>query len=104
MIVLILQPPDFIGGFSYKTVKGVLWKVNKNITGFWDFFLRKEREKIHFSQQDIAVRLGVTFQQVQKYENGKNRVPIFMLIQYARIFDITPDVFFNKQILQETKE
>ena len=67
-------------------------------------FLRKEREKIHFSQQDIAVRLGVTFQQVQKYENGKNRVPVFMLIQYARVFDITPDVFFNKQILQETKE
>ena len=48
MIVLILQPPDFIGGFSYKTVKGVLWKVNKNITGFWDFFYAKNVKKYIF--------------------------------------------------------
>lgn len=34
-------------------------------------FYRKSR---HVSQMELAKRIGVTFQQVQKYENGKNRV------------------------------
>jgi transcriptional regulator with XRE-family HTH domain len=33
--------------------------------------LRKRRK---MSQQELGTALGVTFQQVQKYENGKNRV------------------------------
>lgn len=36
--------------------------------------LKKARCDIGLTQTDLAKKLGVTFQQVQKYENGKNRI------------------------------
>lgn len=38
--------------------------------------LKTERRLLNLSQQDVANLLGVTFQQVQKYENGKNRISL----------------------------
>jgi len=42
--------------------------------------LRKQRK---MSQSDLGQALGVTFQQIQKYENGKNRVGASRLHQVA---------------------
>ena len=39
------------------------------------------------SQQTLARHLGVTFQQVQKYERGANRISASMLVRTARALD-----------------
>jgi transcriptional regulator with XRE-family HTH domain len=35
------------------------------------------------SQQDVAEFLGITFQQLQKYESGKNRAPVDRIVKIA---------------------
>jgi len=47
------------------------------------------------SQSDLAGRLGVSFQQVQKYEKGANRVGAGRLPQIAAIFDIPIGALFE---------
>ena len=47
------------------------------------------------SQKDLAKTMGITYQQVQKYENGLNRISVSRLWQICKIFDITPDFLFE---------
>ena len=47
------------------------------------------------TQGDLARRLGVSFQQIQKYEKGANRVGAGRLPQIARIFDIPISALFD---------
>jgi len=53
--------------------------------------VRLARQAAKMSSQALAKRLGVTFQQVQKYEKGKNRIAAAMLWELAHILghDIT---------------
>lgn len=46
------------------------------------------------SQQELARRIGVTFQQIQKYEKGINRMSAARLHQIADILDTDVSVFF----------
>lgn len=46
------------------------------------------------SQTELAGQLGVTFQQVQKYEQGINRIGAGRLYEMARIFGIPVQTFF----------
>lgn len=55
-------------------------------------FWRLERK---LSQTDLANALGLTFQQVQKYENGANRVGASRLMQIAEALNIPIHVFFE---------
>jgi len=45
--------------------------------------MRARRRQLNFSQSDLAARLGVSFQQVQKYERGVNRVSGSTLVAAA---------------------
>jgi transcriptional regulator with XRE-family HTH domain len=47
------------------------------------------------SQTDLDKALGVTFQQVQKYENGKNRVGASRLHQVATAFNVPVTELFE---------
>jgi transcriptional regulator with XRE-family HTH domain len=40
------------------------------------------------SQSDLGEGLGISFQQIQKYERGENRVSAAMLVRMAGLFDI----------------
>jgi transcriptional regulator with XRE-family HTH domain len=57
--------------------------------------IRAHRLIIGMSQSDLASRLGVSFQQIQKYEKGMNRVGAGRLPQIARIFDIPISALFE---------
>lgn len=57
--------------------------------------IRAHRLIAGMSQSDLAGRLGVSFQQVQKYENGTNRVGAGRLPQIAEIFDISIGALFG---------
>jgi len=47
------------------------------------------------SQQTVAGRLGLTFQQVQKYENGANRTSASRLYDLSNILDVPISFFFD---------
>jgi transcriptional regulator with XRE-family HTH domain len=47
------------------------------------------------SQSELGDKLGVSFQQVQKYEKGTNRIGAGRLAQIAKIFDIPIGALFD---------
>ncbi len=56
--------------------------------------LRRLRHKAGLSQVDVGKRIDVSFQQVQKYENGQNRLPVEKLYLLKHLYDVPYDVFF----------
>jgi len=57
--------------------------------------LKQIRTQRRFSQTDVAQRLGLSFQQIQKYEIGSNRIAASRLFELAQIFEISPSYFFE---------
>lgn len=55
--------------------------------------IRTRRMMIGISQNALAESIGVTFQQVQKYEKGTNRIGIARLTQIAKTLNTTVDFF-----------
>jgi transcriptional regulator with XRE-family HTH domain len=47
------------------------------------------------NQTKLGEALGVTFQQVQKYENGANRISASRLYQIGRVLDVPVPYFFE---------
>ena len=47
------------------------------------------------SQTDLANELGITFQQIQKYEKGTNRISAGKLHELSRLFDTPVQFFFD---------
>ncbi|MBS0333996.1 MAG: helix-turn-helix transcriptional regulator [Proteobacteria bacterium] len=45
--------------------------------------IRRRRRDLGLSQSALGAKLGITFQQVQKYENGTNRVSATMLLKLS---------------------
>lgn len=46
--------------------------------------IRLRRRELGFSQEQLAREVGITFQQVQKYEHGTNRVSFSRLVEIAQ--------------------
>jgi transcriptional regulator with XRE-family HTH domain len=57
--------------------------------------VRVRRMTLGMSQGDLAKRLGLTFQQVQKYEKGANRIGAGRLFDLARILDVEVVYFYD---------
>ena len=57
--------------------------------------IRLRRVEIDISQSGLADKLGVSFQQVQKYEKGVNRVGASRLQQIATALDVPVTFFFD---------
>jgi transcriptional regulator with XRE-family HTH domain len=59
--------------------------------------VRMRRMMISMSQEKLGERLGITFQQVQKYEKGTNRIGASRLHQIASILSV-PVAFFYEDM------
>lgn len=57
--------------------------------------IRKRRMALGMSQEKLGDALKLTFQQIQKYERGANRVGASRLYELCRVFDVTADFFFE---------
>lgn len=57
--------------------------------------LRLRRQILKMSQEKLSERLDITFQQVQKYERGTNRVGASRLWKIAQILDVPINFFFE---------
>jgi transcriptional regulator with XRE-family HTH domain len=57
--------------------------------------IRLRRVEQRLSQSDLGEQLGVSFQQVQKYEKGVNRVGATRLQQIATALDVSVTFFYD---------
>ncbi|WEZ85509.1 helix-turn-helix transcriptional regulator (plasmid) [Rhizobium sp. 32-5/1] len=59
--------------------------------------IRMRRMMLKMSQTRLGDELGITFQQVQKYEKGTNRVGASRLQKIATVMGVTPSFFFHQE-------
>ncbi len=57
--------------------------------------VRLRRTLLGMSQTQLGEKLGITYQQIQKYERGASRISASRLYQAARILDVLPSFFFD---------
>ena len=57
--------------------------------------IKLRRSLLGLSQERLGDALGLTFQQVQKYERGANRVSASRLYDLARVLDVPVSFFFD---------
>ena len=57
--------------------------------------IRERRLELGLTQQDLAALLQISYQQVQKYETGSNRVSAGKLYAMAQALDVRPGYFFE---------
>jgi transcriptional regulator with XRE-family HTH domain len=58
--------------------------------------LRARRLEVELSQQELAKRIGITFQQVQKYESGSNRISAGRLKDISEALGVPIAYFFTE--------
>ena len=58
--------------------------------------LRARRTILGISQEKLGEQLGLTFQQIQKYERGTNRVSSSRLFDLTRVLDVPIAYFFDE--------
>jgi transcriptional regulator with XRE-family HTH domain len=56
--------------------------------------LKNKRKNLKMTQKDLASMVGVTFQQLQKYESGQTNISISMLIKLCESLSVTVNYFF----------
>jgi transcriptional regulator with XRE-family HTH domain len=59
--------------------------------------VRTRRLALGMSQTELGEALGITFQQVQKYEKGTNRISTSRLQQIANILEVPITFFFEER-------
>jgi transcriptional regulator with XRE-family HTH domain len=57
--------------------------------------IRVRRKELGISQERLGERIGLTFQQIQKYERAANRVSASKLWEMARALDVSVGYFFH---------
>lgn len=74
-----------------------------NAKSFYQIFgakLRQQRAICGMTQKQLGDALGITFQQIQKYELGTNQISLFMLIEAARILRVPVTHFIDRDITE----
>ena len=66
--------------------------------------IRLRRNFLGISQEKLGEQLGITFQQVQKYEKGTNRVGASRLQAIAGTLDVPVSFFFEDATMGELKQ
>lgn len=57
--------------------------------------LRLRRTALGMSQEELGRRLGLTFQQIQKFESGSNRISASYLFELTQIMHVPVSYFFD---------
>ncbi|GBE37429.1 HTH-type transcriptional regulator Xre [bacterium BMS3Bbin08] len=66
--------------------------------------IKKKRRELGISQEELAERLGVTYQQVQRYENGRNKLNVENIQVIADTLDVPPAYFFSDREKEAVSE
>lgn len=63
--------------------------------------VRLRRTLLGMSQEKLGEAIGLTFQQVQKYERGANRIGASRLFDLSRVLDVPVSFFFDDMPAEE---
>jgi transcriptional regulator with XRE-family HTH domain len=71
---------------------------NKRIRSSKDIggIIKKRRKELGFSQEELAEILGVSYQQIQRYENGTNRLNVENIQVVANALSVSVSFFFGQ--------
>jgi transcriptional regulator with XRE-family HTH domain len=58
--------------------------------------IRQRRSLLGMSQSALGKAVGLTFQQIQKYERGSNRISASRLFEFAKVLDVPVPYFFDE--------
>jgi transcriptional regulator with XRE-family HTH domain len=58
--------------------------------------MRERRQALGISQADLGMTLGVSFQQIQKYETGRNRVSAGRLFEICKALNVPLSSMFER--------
>lgn len=61
------------------------------------------RRAIGLSQKEIASVLNLSYQQIQKYEQGKNRIPLEKLLILQHFYNVSLDVILAEALFSPTR-
>jgi|10_taG_2_1085330.scaffolds.fasta_scaffold67497_4 DNA-binding XRE family transcriptional regulator len=85
---------------SYQGAMNILKRIESHYNGYFSrsdfnrymgFKLKEIRLSLNQTQTDLSKAADVTFQQIQKYENGINAVPLYKLILLCKFFNKVTD-------------
>ena len=65
--------------------------------------IRNLRLRHELSQTSLGDHIGVTFQQVQKYEKGTNRISASRLVQLASLFGVPVAAFYSEVLMEDAR-
>jgi transcriptional regulator with XRE-family HTH domain len=88
--------PGWSSGWGFSLTRQTVvrrrdWLIDKKIGSV----IRMRRVKLGLSQTELGAALGVTFQQIQKYERGTNAVASTRIPDLCRALEITPNDLFG---------
>src|SRR5471030_542671 len=66
--------------------------------------VRLRRTLLGMSQEKLGNAVGLTFQQIQKYERGANRIGASRLFDMARVLDVQVQFFFDEMPVESAAE
>ncbi len=66
--------------------------------------IRLAREMADKSQTEVAEHLDVTYQQVQKYEEGRNRIPVDLLTRLSCYLEVPVEQFLSFTTAPQTRD
>lgn len=64
--------------------------------------LRMRREYLRLSQEKVGDRIGVSFQQIQKFEKGTNRIGADQMLEISRLLQVDPNYFYEGLVDRST--
>jgi len=67
-----------------------------NIDSYVGKKLKEKRKQFGLTQTDLSKQVGISFQQIQKYETGQNRISASMLFKMSNILEVSLEYFFPK--------
>jgi transcriptional regulator with XRE-family HTH domain len=78
-----------------KTKVNGKWVANEDI--FAGAKLRELRCSRNISQECLGKAMGVTYQQIQKYEKASNRMGVGTIARVSKFLKVDPSIFFNME-------
>ena len=65
--------------------------------------IKQLRQQVGLSQEKLAEMVGVTFQQIQKYENGQTTLNVLKLQQIAQALKVSVNDFYGASPVQQIR-
>ncbi len=60
--------------------------------------VRMARKELKLSQEKLGLQVGLTFQQIQKYERGTNRISAGILYEFSKILEKPITYFYDEKV------